>query len=57
MQPHDRNNAGIRSDAAAMWIATVRQRLDAEEQRTRRESIGKLNQALRERLRRRDDRS
>jgi hypothetical protein len=55
MQPLDRNNACIRSEAATMRTATVRQRLDAEEQRNRIEAIGKLNQALRERLSRRDD--
>ena len=53
MQPLDRSNASIRSEAAALRTATVRQRLDAEEQRKRIDAIGKLNQALRERLHRR----
>ena len=51
MQPLDRNNASIRSEASTMRTATVRQRLDAEEQRKRIQAIKKLNQALLERLR------
>ena len=51
MQPLDRNNASIRSEASTMRTATVRQRLDAEEQRKRIQAIKRLNQALLERLR------
>jgi hypothetical protein len=42
MQPLDRDNAQVRRDAAAMSAATLHQRVENDEQRTRMPCCGKL---------------
>jgi hypothetical protein len=51
--PLDRNNAQVRRDAAAMQAASMRQRLESEEQRARLRRLKDVNDAMRERIRRR----
>lgn len=52
MQPLDRDNAQARRDAAAMLAATLRQRVEIGEQRTRMHMLWEADQAVRRRARR-----
>jgi hypothetical protein len=56
VEPLDRDNARMREDAAAMRTATRRQRLDITAQRAHLRAMRNVNDALRERLRRRAER-
>jgi hypothetical protein len=51
MQPLDRDNMQFRWDAAAMRTATLRQRVENEEQRSRLRALREANRALRGRTR------
>jgi len=49
MQPLDRDNAQFRRDAATMRTATLQQRAENDERRTRMRVLSEANQALRTR--------
>jgi hypothetical protein len=51
MQPLDRDNAQVRRDAAAMLVATLHQRVENDEQRTRVRVLREADQAVRRRAR------
>ena len=49
MEPLDRDNAQVRRDAAATLVATLHQRVENDEQRTRMRELREADQAVRRR--------